>query len=103
MLFLAYGTTITILSTYRLARDQPGDYLYLYKSRNCKDWCNAVPTVVRHARYAVLRPWRMEIDESVERHLKMSFAGRYASEDVENLTRERWYRELWGRRCLCVE
>jgi len=45
----------------------------------------------------------MEIDESVERHLKMSFAGRYASEDVENLTRERWYRELWGRRCLCVE
>jgi hypothetical protein len=34
---------------------------------------------VSHAGYAVLTPWRMDIEESGERHLEMGFAERYAS------------------------
>jgi hypothetical protein len=32
---------------------------------------------VSHAGYAVLSPWRMEVEESGERHLEMGFAERY--------------------------
>jgi hypothetical protein len=34
---------------------------------------------ISHAGYAVLSPWRMEVEESGERHLEVAFAERYAS------------------------
>jgi hypothetical protein len=35
--------------------------------------------VVSHAGYAVLSPWRMEVEKSGDRHLEKGFAERYPS------------------------
>jgi hypothetical protein len=54
---------------------------------------------VSHAGHAVLSPWRMEAEESGERHLEMGLAKRYHSAgDIETIEEYEKVQEIAGQR-----
>jgi hypothetical protein len=86
---LTYATTMTTLSFYHLAKINPGiSYIHTNPGIVKTGMMRYLPWYMRavsHAGYAVLSPWRMEVEESGERHLEMGFAERYVSAgDMEN-------------------
>jgi hypothetical protein len=80
---LAYATTMTTLSFYHLAKINLGISVIHTNPGIVKTgmmrYLSWHMRAVSHAGYAVLSPWRMEVEESGERHLEMGFAERYVS------------------------
>jgi hypothetical protein len=80
---LAYATTMTTLSFHHLAKMNP-ELTYIHTNpgivkTGVMRYLPWYMRAVSHAGYAVLTPWRMDIEESGERHLEMGFAERYTS------------------------
>ncbi|PVH88753.1 hypothetical protein DL98DRAFT_445704 [Cadophora sp. DSE1049] len=92
---LAYGTTMTTLSFHELARRNAEkgivggvDYIHVNPGIVKTGVMRYLPWYMRavsHVGYAVLTPWRTDVEESGERCLEMGFAGRYGSENGENI------------------
>ncbi|KAE9380213.1 hypothetical protein N431DRAFT_539882 [Stipitochalara longipes BDJ] len=108
---LAYAVIKTTLSFHHLAKINPG-ITYIHTNpgivkpgvMRCLPW---YMRAVSHAGYAVLSPWRMEIEESGERHLEIGFAERYASagikenvkggEEVQGIARQKGAYALYNK------
>lgn len=79
---LVYATTMTTLSFHYLAMINPGiTYIHTNPGIVKTGVMRYLPWYMRavsHAGYAVLSPWRMEVEESGARHLEIAFAKRYA-------------------------
>tara|TARA_R110002060_G_scaffold24599_1_gene33432 strand:+ start:263 stop:820 length:558 start_codon:yes stop_codon:yes gene_type:complete len=93
---LTYATTMTTLSFHELARRNAEkglvggmDYIHVNPGivkTGVMRYLTWYMRAVSHVGYAVLTPWRTDVEESGERCLEMGFAGRYGGKDGdENL------------------
>jgi hypothetical protein len=83
---------MTTLSFHQLAKLNPGiTYIHTNPGIVKTSVMRYLPWYMRavsHAGYAVLSPWRTEVEESGERHLEMGFAKRYPSAGDMETTEE---------------
>ncbi|KAH7409263.1 short-chain dehydrogenase/reductase [Cadophora sp. MPI-SDFR-AT-0126] len=90
---LAYATTMTTLAFHELARRNAEkgivggmEYVHVNPGIVKTGVMRYLPWYMRavsHVGYAVLTPWRTDVEESGERCLEMGFSERYGSEAIE--------------------